>query len=158
MKCPFCGFADSRVVDSRPTDEDSCIRRRRECLHCHHRFTTYEQVELLPIIVVKRDGSRESFDRAKLLNGLIKSCEKRPVSLHTLESLVTEIELQLQNQLEREVPSSQIGEMVMERLKQVDEISYVRFASVYRQFTDVSSFLQELQQLVQDQKGEREEL
>lgn len=153
MKCPYCGFGDSKVIDSRPTDEDTSIRRRRECLHCKRRFTTYEQVETLPLIVVKRDGSRESFERSKLLNGMLRSCEKRPVTLHTLETAVDEIEQQLQNRLEREVSSTVIGELVMSKLKDIDEISYVRFASVYRQFTDVSSFLEELQTLMQDKKS-----
>ena len=136
MKCPYCGYLESKVVDSRPADEGASIRRRRECLSCHKRFTTYETMESLPLMVVKKDGSRQSFDRGKVMGGLIRACEKRPVSYQTLEGLVAEIELSLQNQIDREVSSSQIGELVLERLKQLDEVAYVRFASVYREFKD----------------------
>jgi len=147
MKCPFCGYAESKVIDSRPTDEGERIRRRRECLRCEKRFTTYEIIETTPLMVIKRDGSREVFSRDKLLNGMIKSCEKRPVSLSVLEDAVTDIETQLQNRLEREVNSSLIGELCMEKLRGVDQVAYVRFASVYRQFQDIQSFLEELQKL-----------
>lgn len=150
MKCPFCGYLDSKVVDSRPTEDGSSIRRRRECLECHKRFTTFEVMESLPVVVIKKDGSRQSFDRNKLLNGMIRACEKRPVSLETMEKMVDEIEQILQNELNREVPSAQIGEMVMDRLKDVDEVAYVRFASVYRQFKDISTFMSELNKLLQE--------
>lgn len=150
MKCPFCGYLDSKVVDSRPTEDGSSIRRRRECLECHKRFTTFEVMESLPVVVIKKDGSRQSFDRNKLLNGMIRACEKRPVSLEAMEKMVDEIEQILQNELNREVPSAQIGEMVMDRLKDVDEVAYVRFASVYRQFKDISTFMSELNKLLQE--------
>ncbi len=147
MKCPFCGFEESKVVDSRPTDEGEKIRRRRECLKCTKRFTTYEIVESLPIIVIKKDKSREPFKREKLLNGLLRACEKRPVTLGALETLIDEIELSIQNSLDREVTSEYIGELVMNKLKSVDEVAYVRFVSVYRRFNDISSFLEELNTL-----------
>ena len=150
MKCPYCAQLESKVVDSRPADEGSSIRRRRECLACHKRFTTYETMESLPLMVIKKDGSRQSFDRGKVMGGLIRACEKRPVSYQTLEGLVAEIELSLQNQIDREVSSSQIGELVLERLKQLDEVAYVRFASVYREFKDVDSFMAELKQLMEN--------
>ena len=150
MKCPYCAYAESKVVDSRPADEGASIRRRRECLACHKRFTTYETMESLPLMVIKKDGSRQSFDRGKVMGGLIRACEKRPVSYQTLEGLVAEIELSLQNQIDREVSSSQIGELVLERLKQLDEVAYVRFASVYREFKDVDSFMAELKQLMEN--------
>ena len=150
MKCPYCAHLESKVVDSRPADEGASIRRRRECLSCHKRFTTYETMESLPLMVVKKDGSRQSFDRGKVMGGLIRACEKRPVPYHTLEGLVAEIELSLQNQIDREVSSSQIGELVLERLKQLDEVAYVRFASVYREFKDVDSFMAELKQLMEN--------
>ena len=150
MKCPYCGYLESKVVDSRPADEGASIRRRRECLACHKRFTTYETMESLPLMVIKKDGSRQSFDRGKVMGGLIRACEKRPVSYQTLEELVAEIELSLQNQIDREVSSSQIGELVLERLKQLDEVAYVRFASVYREFKDVDSFMAELKQLMEN--------
>ena len=150
MKCPYCGYLESKVVDSRPADEGASIRRRRECLSCHKRFTTYETVESLPLMVIKKDGSRQSFDRGKVMGGLIRACEKRPVSYQTLEGLVAEIELSLQNQMDREVSSAEIGELVMERLKKLDEVAYVRFASVYREFKDVDSFMAELKQLMEN--------
>ena len=150
MKCPYCGYLEIKVVYSRPADEWASIRRRRECLSCHKRFTTYETMESLPLMVVKKDGSRQSFDRGKVMGGLIRACEKRPVSYQTLEGLVAEIELSLQNQIDREVSSSQIGELVLERLKQLDEVAYVRFASVYREFKDVDSFMAELKQLMEN--------
>ena len=150
MKCPYCGYKESKVVDSRPADEGSSIRRRRECLACERRFTTYETMESLPMVVIKKDGSRQSFDRSKVLSGLIRACEKRPVTYQTLEDLVVEIEQVLQNQMDREISSAQIGELVMERLKKVDEVAYVRFASVYRQFKDINTFMTELNKLLED--------
>lgn len=150
MKCPYCGYLESKVVDSRPADEGASIRRRRECLSCHKRFTTYETMESLPLMVIKKDGSRQSFDRGKVMGGLIRACEKRPVSYQTLEGLVSEIEQVLQNQMDREISSSKIGELVMERLKQLDEVAYVRFASVYREFKDINSFLAELNHLMEN--------
>ena len=150
MKCPFCAYAESKVIDSRPTDEGSSIRRRRECLSCGKRFTTYETVESLPLVVVKKDGSRETFDRNKILNGLVKACEKRPVSLSRLEKAVGEIEQQLFNSLNREVTTAQIGEMVMDSLKEIDQVAYVRFASVYRQFKDIGTFMEELDKLLKN--------
>ena len=150
MRCPYCAYLESKVVDSRPADEGASIRRRRECLSCHKRFTTYETVESLPLMVVKKDGSRQSFDRNKVLGGLIRACEKRPVSYQAMEGLVAEIEQTLQNQMDREVSSAEIGELVMERLKKVDEVAYVRFASVYRQFKDINTFMTELNKLLED--------
>ena len=150
MRCPYCANPESKVVDSRPSDEGNSIRRRRECLVCHKRFTTYETVECLPLVVIKRDGSRQSFDKSKLLNGMIRACEKRPVPFQTLESIANEIEQTLQNQMDREVTSTRIGELVMERLKQVDEVAYVRFASVYRQFKDIGTFMAELSKLLEE--------
>ena len=148
MKCPYCSFEESKVIDSRPTDEGERIRRRRECLNCQKRFTTYEIIESLPIIVIKKDKSREVFNRDKLLNGLLRACEKRPVSLEKLESMIDEIEVVLQNSLDREVSSDKIGELVMDKLKEVDEVAYVRFASVYRQFKDIGTFMNELNKLL----------
>lgn len=150
MKCPFCGQLESKVVDSRPAEEGASIRRRRECLECHKRFTTYETVESLPLVVIKKDGSRQSFDRAKLFNGMMRACEKRPVSFDTLERIADEIEQELQNSLERETSTERIGELVMDRLKDVDEVAYVRFASVYRQFKDLNTFMAELNKLLKD--------
>lgn len=150
MRCPFCSHPESKVVDSRPADEGASIRRRRECLECHKRFTTYETMESLPLVVIKKDGSRQSFDRSKLLNGLIRACEKRPVPFSTLEEITNEIEQTLQNDMEREITSSHIGELVMDRLKSVDEVAYVRFASVYRQFKDINSFMAELNKILEE--------
>lgn len=150
MKCPYCGHLESKVVDSRPADEGASIRRRRECLSCRKRFTTYETMESLPLMVIKKDGSRQSFERGKVMAGLIRACEKRPVSYQTLEGLVAEIEQALQNQIDREVSSSQIGELVLERLKKLDEVAYVRFASVYREFKDIHSFMTELDQFMEN--------
>lgn len=147
MKCPFCGFEESKVIDSRPTDEGERIRRRRECISCGKRFTTYEIIETVPIVVVKKDKSRQVFDRNKLLNGMLRACEKRPVSIETLEAAVSEIELALQNSLDREVTTVYIGELTMEKLKTIDEVAYVRFASVYRQFKDINTFMDELAKL-----------
>ena len=148
MKCPYCGYKESRVVDSRPADEGNSIRRRRECLSCEKRFTTYETMESLPMVVIKKDGSRQTFDRSKVLNGMIRACEKRPVPLAELERLTDEIEQNLQNSLEREISTETIGEQVMEKLKGVDEVAYVRFASVYRQFKDINTFMAELNKLL----------
>ena len=161
MKCPYCAHLESKVVDSRPAEEGSSIRRcpaeegssirrRRECLACRKRFTTYEIVESLPLMVIKRDGSRQAFDKNKLLGSMLKSCEKRSVSMSTLEKIAGEIEQSLQNEMEREVPSTEIGELVMEKLKDVDEVSYVRFASVYRQFKDINTFMSELTKLLEE--------
>ena len=150
MKCPFCSFEDSKVVDSRPTDEGTSIRRRRECLHCGKRFTTYETVERMPLMLIKRDGTRQAYDRQKLLNGRGKACEKRPVSLMQLEQIVDYVEQKLFSSLESEVSSKVIGELVMEQLRKVDEVAYVRFASVYRQFKDINTFMEELNTLLKD--------
>ena len=147
MKCPKCGYTESKVVDSRPSEEGASIRRRRECLSCQNRFTTYETVEKLPLLVIKKDKTRQTFDKTKLLNGIIEACHKRPITLEQMESVVNEIELELQNSLTHEVPSSKIGVLVMEKLKELDEVAYVRFASVYHEFTDVDSFMEELQKL-----------
>ena len=148
MKCPFCGHPESKVIDSRPADENASIRRRRECLACGKRFTTYETVECLPIVVIKKDGSRQSFDRQKVLRGMIRACEKRPVSLAELEHIADEIEQELQNSMEREIRTADIGEKVMECLRSVDQVAYVRFASVYRQFKDIDTFMAELNKLL----------
>lgn len=144
MKCPFCGYEESKVIDSRPTDEGERIRRRRECIKCAKRFTTYEIIESVPILVVKKDKSREAFDRDKLIRGMVRACEKRHVSMDTIENAVNEIEVSLQNSLDREVSSVRIGELVMEKLKEIDEVAYVRFASVYKHFKDVNAFMEEL--------------
>ena len=149
MKCPYCFYQESKVVDSRPADDGERIRRRRECLKCQKRFTTYEIIETTPLMVIKRDRSRESFNREKILAGLLRACQKRPIPTARLEEIVGDIEIALQNRLEHEVDSQVIGEMVLERLKPVDEIAYVRFASVYRQFKDINTFLEELNRLVQ---------
>ena len=152
MKCPFCGYEESKVIDSRPTDEGEKIRRRRECISCAKRFTTYEIIESVPIVVVKKDKSRQAFDRVKLFNGMLRACEKRPVSIDQLEKVVTDIETELQNSLDREVTSVHIGELVMTKLKELDEVAYVRFASVYRQFKDINTFMDELTKLLGDKK------
>nr|WP_325185524.1 transcriptional regulator NrdR [uncultured Oscillibacter sp.] len=148
MKCPFCGFSESKVIDSRPAEEGASIRRRRECLSCGKRFTTYETVESLPMVVMKKDGSRQSFDRRKVLAGMIRACEKRPVPLADLERIAAEIEQDLQNSMEREISTEDVGEKVMERLRKVDQVAYVRFASVYRQFKDIDTFKEELNKLL----------
>jgi len=153
MKCPYCGYSESKVVDSRPAEEGSTIRRRRECLSCQKRFTTYEIMERLPLIVVKKDGSRQTFDKQKLLNGMLRACANRPVPLADLQSVADDIELDLQNSLEREVRTTSVGEMVMNRLKTLDEVSYVRFASVYRQFRDINTFMEELNKLLKEDGG-----
>ena len=150
MKCPYCLYPESKVIDSRPADDGQRIRRRRECIKCAKRFTTYEGIEGQPVIIIKRDKSRQVFDRTKLLSGMLRACEKRPVSLETLENAIDEIESQLQNSLEKEVPSVTVGEMALEKLKSIDEIAYVRFASVYRDFKDIESFMAELKQLINE--------
>ncbi len=148
MKCPFCNYAESKVIDSRPTDEGERIRRRRECLGCAKRFTTYEIIETVPLIVIKKDKSRESFDRNKLRAGILRACEKRPVSIEDIERAIDGIEMKLQNSLDREVTSSLVGEYAMDALKELDEVAYVRFASVYREFKDISTFMEELEKLL----------
>ena len=150
MKCPYCSYEESKVIDSRPTDEGERIRRRRECLKCGKRFTTYEIIETVPVIVIKKDGSREAFDRDKLLRGLLRACEKRPVPLNLLEEAVDDIQNTLQNTLDREVSSSRIGEYAMEKLKSIDEVAYARFASVYRQFKDINTFMEELTRIMKN--------
>ncbi|HEX2954486.1 MAG TPA: transcriptional regulator NrdR [Bacillota bacterium] len=152
MHCPYCGYPESKVVDSRASDEGSAIRRRRECLSCERRFTTYERVEEAPLVVVKRDGRREPFDRQKIMNGLLKACEKRTVSFETIDRITDQVERELRNRMEQEVPSTVIGELIMEALRSIDEVAYVRFASVYRQFKDVDKFLQELQALMEQKR------
>ena len=150
MRCVFCGNLESKVIDSRSADDGSSIRRRRECLNCGKRFTTYEKVEGIPLIVVKKDKTRQQFDREKLLTGLLRACEKRPISLEQLEQIIDEIEANIQNSLKREISSVEIGEMVMTRLKEIDEVAYVRFASVYRQFKDVNTFMDELKKILKE--------
>ena len=152
MKCPYCGAEESKVIDSRPTEDNERIRRRRECLNCHMRFTTYEVVETVPLVVIKKDNSREPVDRQKLFNAMLRACAKRPVSYETLERAVSSIEQALFSSYDREIPSVRIGELTMEELKKIDEVAYIRFASVYRQFADVESFLDELKKLVGDRK------
>ena len=148
MKCPYCGELDSKVIESRPAEDGSRIRRRRECLRCKERFTTYETVETIPLIVVKKDGTRESFDRQKLLGSMVKACAKRPVAFAVLEDAADRIELELSNSLEKEIRSLRIGELAMEELRQIDEVAYVRFASVYRQFSDIDTFMRELSEMM----------
>lgn len=148
MRCPYCSYSESKVIDSRPAEEGTTIRRRRECLSCGKRFTTYEIIERLPLLVIKRDGSRQSFDRMKVIGGMVKACEKRPVPVDQIERVADEIEQELQSSLEREVSSAQIGEMIMDRLKDLDQVAYVRFASVYRQFKDINTFMEELNKLL----------
>lgn len=152
MRCLFCGFEESKVIDSRSTEEGTAIRRRRECVKCTKRFTSYEKVETIPIMVIKKDKSREIFNRDKVINGVMKACEKRPISIETLESLVDSLENYIYNSLEKEITSKQIGEMVMEKLRRVDEIAYVRFASVYRQFKDINTFMEELNKILKENK------
>ena len=150
MKCPFCGYAESKVLDTRSCDDGSKIRRRRECLSCAKRFTSYETIELVPIMVIKRDNTREQFDRNKLMSGILRACQKRPVSVETVQKLVDEVEYALQNKLMSEVTSTEIGELTMEKLKAIDDVAYVRFASVYRQFGDLNTFMKELKKLIGD--------
>ena len=148
MRCPFCAYPESKVIDSRPTDESNSIRRRRECLGCGKRFTTYETVESVPLVVVKKDGSRQSFDKQKILNSMLRACDKRSVSLDTLERAVSDIEQRLLNSMDREIPTDRVGELVMDALKGIDQVAYVRFASVYRQFQDIDTFMAELNKLL----------
>jgi len=148
MKCPFCSYEEHKVIDSRPVEESNSIRRRRECLKCQKRFTTYERVESISLIVIKKDGTREEFNREKIMDGIVRACQKRPVSVQQMENVVNEIEHQLANSLDREVTTNLIGEMVMQKLKEIDEVSYVRFASVYRQFKDINTFMEELKKLL----------
>ena len=150
MKCPYCSYLESKVIDSRPAEEGTSIRRRRECLSCQKRFTIYEIVERVPLIVVKRDGSRQAFDKSKLINGMVRACEKRPVTMAQIEHIADEIEQELQGSLEREIATQEIGEMVMTRLKDVDEVAYVRFASVYRSFKDINTFMEELSKILSE--------
>ena len=152
MKCPFCGHMEDKVIDSRPAEDGSAIRRRRECLSCSSRFTTYEKVELLPLLVIKKDGTREAYSQEKLLGGLMKACEKRPVSSEQLTQIVSYVENQIQNTTKREISTNEIGEMVMQQLKGIDEVAYVRFASVYRQFKDINTFMEELNKLLTEKK------
>lgn len=154
MKCPYCGYLGTKVLDSRPANESKSIRRRRECEQCSRRFTTFEMVEETPLIVIKKDGSREEFSRDKILRGLIRACEKRPVSVETLEMMVSEVEKALRNTADAEVESRQIGELLMEQLFPVDEVAYVRFASVYRQFKDINMFMKELKSLLSNEDME----
>ena len=152
MKCPSCGYLESKVIDSRPTDEGRSIRRRRECLECGARFTTFETLESYPILVIKKNGTREAFDRTKIMNGLIKACQKRPVTMEHLEKVVSDIENELQNSLNHEIQSQKIGEMIMDKLKKIDEVAYVRFASVYREFKDLDTFMRELAALKNEKR------
>ena len=152
MRCPVCDFGESKVVDSRPAEDNTSIRRRRECLDCQKRFTTYEVIETIPIVVIKKDQSRESFDRNKIVRGIIKACEKRSVSEEQMKKIARDIETYFQNQLQAEIPSKKIGELVMEKLKEIDEVSYVRFASVYREFKDINTFMNELKNLMTEKK------
>jgi transcriptional repressor NrdR len=148
LKCPYCGYEESKVVDSRSTEDDMAIRRRRECLKCSKRYTTYEKIEDIPILVIKKDSSREYFDKIKIVNGLLKACQKRPVSRMQIEEIANDIEKQLSNQMFTEVKSDYIGEMIMDSLKNIDEVAYVRFASVYRQFKDINTFMEEIKNLM----------
>lgn len=150
MKCPFCNNNETKVLDSRPTEDNASIRRRRECLGCQKRFTTYEKVEDIPVYVIKKDGTREPFHARKILSGVLKSCEKRPVSIAEIENTVDDIEKQIYNTMKQEIPSNLIGELVMEKLKKLDDVAYVRFASVYKQFKDINTFLEELQKLLKE--------
>ncbi len=150
MRCPYCGCEESKVVDSRPTDEGERIRRRRECFNCQKRFTTYEVIETTPIMIVKRDKTREPYNRQKLTKGIMRACEKRPISLDQIDMIVDKVEARIQNTLDREVPSERVGEYTMEELKEVDEVAYVRFACVYRQFQDIHTFMDELKRLIED--------
>lgn len=150
MKCPYCNYEETKVIDSRPTEDHTSIRRRRECLKCMKRFTTYETIENIPVLVIKKDGLREPFNKRKILNGLLRACEKRPVSLNELENLVDDIEKNVYNSLDQEITSKKIGEMVMNKLREIDEVAYVRFASVYRQFKDINTFMDELNKILKE--------
>ena len=155
MKCLYCDCTDSKVIDSRSADDDRAIRRRRECTSCGRRFTTYETIEVIPVLVVKNNGTRQSFNAEKIRNGIIKSCEKRPVPMSVIDDMVADISKQVYNSMESEITTKAIGEMVMERLKKVDEVSYVRYASVYRSFKDLSSFMSELKQMMKSDKSDK---
>ncbi|MBE7046620.1 MAG: transcriptional repressor NrdR [Ruminococcaceae bacterium] len=148
MKCPYCEYAESKVIDSRPTDEGNSIRRRRECLKCEKRFTTYEQIESIPVIIIKKDGKRQTYDRQKLFNGIVRACEKTDVTFAQMEDIVSSVESKLFNSMDREIPSTKLGEFVMDKLKELDPVAYVRFASVYREFRDVETFMKELETLL----------
>ncbi len=148
MKCPACGHIESKVIDSRASDEGKSIKRRRECLACQKRFNTYEVVENIPLMVIKKNDSREPFDRNKVMNGIIRACQKRPVSIEQIEKIVNDIESELQNSLNNEVPTTKIGELIMDKLKDIDAVSYVRFASVYREFKDVETFMREIENIL----------
>jgi transcriptional repressor NrdR len=148
LKCPYCSYEESKVVDSRSTEDNMSIRRRRECLNCNKRYTTYEKIEDIPILIIKKDSSREFFDKSKIINGLIKACQKRPVSRMQIEMIANEVEKRISNEMLTEIKSDYIGEMIMESLKSIDEVSYVRFASVYRQFKDVNTFMEEIKKLM----------
>lgn len=152
MKCPYCSYYESKVIDSRPTEEGQTIRRRRECIKCNKRFTTYEKIEEIPLILIKKDGNRQTYNRNKLVNGIIRACEKRPVSMKEVESIADDIERELYNSMEREITTKFIGEKVMTKLKDIDEVAYVRFASVYRQFKDINTFMDELEKLLGERK------
>jgi len=152
MKCPYCSHLEDKVIDSRPTDDGATIRRRRECLGCQKRYTTYEKVEYMPIMVIKKDKSRQPYSREKLMNGILRACEKRPVSIDRINSMIDSIEAQIYSTLDREITSTEIGEKVMEELRKIDEVAYVRFASVYRQFKDINTFMDELQKLIKENK------
>lgn len=156
MKCPFCGYLESKVIDSRPADEGNLIRRRRECIKCSRRFTTYEKVESIPLMVIKKDKSMEAFNREKLINGVLRACEKRPVTVENIDAMIDDIEAQVCNTLVREITSKELGEIVMEKLKELDEIAYVRFASVYRQFKDINTFINELQNLLKENNKKKD--
>lgn len=155
MKCSKCGYIESKVIDSRPADDYATIRRRRECLECHHRFTTYERVETLPLVVVKKDGARETFDRNKIIKGIMKACEKRPVSMEQIEKMASQIESDLSATSSSEISSCDIGEAIMLQLKNIDEVAYVRFASVYRRFKDINTFMEELNMLLKEQQNDQ---
>ena len=152
MRCPYCSYYESKVIDSRPTDESVSISRRRECLKCGKRFTTYETVERIPLMVIKKNKSREEFDKQKLLTGLLRACQKRPISISTLEGIANDIESELYNSMEKEVTTKQIGELVMDRLKEIDDVAYVRFASVYKEFKDIDTFMKELLMILNSKK------
>ncbi len=157
MKCPYCENTESKVIDSRPVDDGNSIRRRRECLSCTRRFTTYEQIESVPLVVIKKDGKRQVYNRQKIFSGILRACEKTPVTVAQIESVVQDIEAELFNSMDSEIPSVHIGALVMDRLKKLDPIAYVRFASVYREFKDVSTFMEELNSLIQSGRGEKAE-
>lgn len=153
MKCPFCGCVEDKVIDSRSSNEDKSVRRRRECLKCKRRFTTYEYIEEIPLMLIKKDGRREAFDRNKIISGILKACEKRPVSMEKVEAVVDKVEKELQKSFDKEVKAQEVGELVMEHLHKLDEVAYVRFASVYRQFKDINHFMKELKDLLNNKRA-----